>query len=1337
TLTGTSAATAVNVNGAAGTQLTLGSANRLAAGATLAIAGAGNTVLLGGNESITGFSIAGGTLGGSGTLTASNPYALNGGTVSANLGAGTVNVAGGVTTTLNGTSAATAVNVNGAAGTQLSLGSANRLAGGATLAIAGAGNTVLLGGNESIAGFSIAGGTLGGTGTLTASGPYALNGGVINADLGAGTLVQGAGLSLLNGTAGAATVNITGGTLQLGGTNRLATSAAVTLSALATLDMANNATTIGSLVGAGGTVALGSATLTTGDAANTSYAGSISGSGGLVKQGSGTFTLAAANSYTGTTAINAGTLRATNAAALGTAAAGTTVAGGAVLEVDTSGGSINLGGEAITLASTAGAGANLRVSGGNTLTLGTALSLAGGAGSQPGTIQLTSSSLNMGANSIDASSAGIERLVVASTGTTTLTVGSVGAVTALGGASIAATNINLQGNTLRSNGLVQINGAAVNNSGTALDLIVDDLDIGGSLNLSGQALNLRPLTTARTIDLGGASGGSTMGISAGDLGAITGVSTLSIGGNMQTGAINLAGSVNTTATGAATVNLQNNTGGIEFGANFTVGPAATLNVAANAGGSGAITATGGGTIFASSLNLAAAGGIGTGTLVVPGPPDLPFMAPLAPIRLGQTATVTATNSGGGGVFIQSNSSGANVDLTVGAGGITSGGGGISLQVANNIVGIGAISSGGGRVTLVAGAGGAAGGMLPQAGAAGFSAGAITFTSGGINAGAGDITLNATGPITQATGGAATGIIGAGLTVRTFNNAGAAIDLQNDAAVVGNAPSGSVILEARRADSLPTLAGDNYANGNIDFKSNTGLNLSGVGTAGNITLTAASYNIDISNVSTFQGNNVVLLANAGNIEVNTSLPNSMIRNGNPGGSLSLLAVGSININQAIGSSNASRFNHTLNLAAGNDINVNQSIWLGNDLSLQANATAGQIGAAPLPGGGGVNLNNSNASAPLEVRAQSITIGSVANPVASLSLVTGAGVAGAGINRGVLLQSDAALEINATSGLTATAGTAAGADAIAAISMRGSTVSLNLGAGININGGSATGARALAGFNVTGGSIRLIAAGNSALVAGTANGSQADAGILFEAGSVDFRIGSVPGGIGDLTLRGGTATNGGRAAALINTTASKAMVIGGNLVIQGGSADAASGAVARIDPSAPMTITVGRGLVLIAGTSPAGAPTTSAASIVNGGQINLVVNASGAGGMTSVPGIDLGAGVGVAVPSNMILVGNSGSGIYNQDLGNFLNPGPVRTAPNSVPLGYLAPPITLSGGSVVSVLNLNGVQDSAFVLSGVAGNISVVDQSTPVGIARTVIEIQDPNKTNKNRVQDNCQ
>ena len=60
----------------------------------------------------------------------------------------------------------------------------------------------------------------------------------------------------------------------------------------------------------------------------------IAGSTGITKNGNGTLTLATPNSFSGAVAINAGTVRAGHASALGSAASGTTVASGATLDLN-------------------------------------------------------------------------------------------------------------------------------------------------------------------------------------------------------------------------------------------------------------------------------------------------------------------------------------------------------------------------------------------------------------------------------------------------------------------------------------------------------------------------------------------------------------------------------------------------------------------------------------------------------------------------------------------------------------------------------------------------------------------------------------------------------------------------------------------------------------------------------------------------------------------------------------------------------------------------------------------------------------------------------------------
>src|SRR5438445_1434505 len=114
---------------------------------------------------------------------------------------------------------------------------------------------------------------------------------------------------------GATAVNA--GTLQAGAINAFAPLTALNVASGAILDLASFNQTIGSLAG-GGNVALGAATLTTGnDGTSTTFLGTISGSGGLTKVGGGTFTLTGTSTYIGATAVNAGTLQAsaTNASA--------------------------------------------------------------------------------------------------------------------------------------------------------------------------------------------------------------------------------------------------------------------------------------------------------------------------------------------------------------------------------------------------------------------------------------------------------------------------------------------------------------------------------------------------------------------------------------------------------------------------------------------------------------------------------------------------------------------------------------------------------------------------------------------------------------------------------------------------------------------------------------------------------------------------------------------------------------------------------------------------------------------------------------------------------------
>jgi len=114
-------------------------------------------------------------------------------------------------------------------------------------------------------------------------------------------------LSGINTYTGNTTINT--GTLQAGTNNILSNSTDVIVNSGSSYDLNNFSDTIATLSGAG-SVKLGSATLTTGNATSQTFSGVISETGSLIKNGSGVLTLSGVNTYTGDTTVNGGTLRA-------------------------------------------------------------------------------------------------------------------------------------------------------------------------------------------------------------------------------------------------------------------------------------------------------------------------------------------------------------------------------------------------------------------------------------------------------------------------------------------------------------------------------------------------------------------------------------------------------------------------------------------------------------------------------------------------------------------------------------------------------------------------------------------------------------------------------------------------------------------------------------------------------------------------------------------------------------------------------------------------------------------------------------------------------------------
>ena len=100
-----------------------------------------------------------------------------------------------------------------------------------------------------------------------------------------------------------------------------------------TLGAAVTMTTSGRITLVDDTIALAANTLTVQANGDIFISGSISGTGGIVKNGGGALTLFTANTYSGATQVNGGTLAVGNASSLGGSGTGTTFANGTQLNV--------------------------------------------------------------------------------------------------------------------------------------------------------------------------------------------------------------------------------------------------------------------------------------------------------------------------------------------------------------------------------------------------------------------------------------------------------------------------------------------------------------------------------------------------------------------------------------------------------------------------------------------------------------------------------------------------------------------------------------------------------------------------------------------------------------------------------------------------------------------------------------------------------------------------------------------------------------------------------------------------------------------------------------------
>ena len=320
--------------------------------------------------------------------------------------------------------------------------------------------------------------TAGSTADTTFSGVISGDGGLTKA--GAGTLTL-SGANTYTGT-----TTVADGILKLGVVNALIAGALEVQSA-GTFDLNDFDHTVTDLNGAG-SVALGSATLTTSSTTDTTFSGVISGDGGLTKAGTGTLTLSGVNTYSGGTTLSVGTLALESGSSVGagTIALGndTTLAMNKALTVAnaiTVSGSATIatGANAVIASGVIGGSGRLIKTGTGALTLAANNTYAGGTALQAGTIVVESDTA-LGTGTVEATGSGVvlqagkENLTLANAVTVTedLIVDTAGEVVLLSGSVTGAGRLIKRGTgTLELAGENSFSGGTEVESGTlALDV---------------------------------------------------------------------------------------------------------------------------------------------------------------------------------------------------------------------------------------------------------------------------------------------------------------------------------------------------------------------------------------------------------------------------------------------------------------------------------------------------------------------------------------------------------------------------------------------------------------------------------------------------------------------------------------------------------------------------------------------------------------------------------------------------------------------------------------------------------------------------------------------------
>ena len=810
--------------------------------------GGGGAIGGGGAGGVGGFGGGGGAGGGFGFRGNGGGFGGGGGAGgNGGVGAGGGGFGGGGGGNFSGAAGGGGAGMGGAifvqSGGSLTLSGPLTINGSSVTAGSGGGSGVGGGGNGSAIG---AGFFLNGSGTLT----FAPGAG--QAQVVSDAIVDGAG-SGVSGGSGSWGLSKTGaGTLTLSGTNAYSGGTTVTGglinfnsasnfgSGLITLNggglqwAAGTSTDISSKLAPFGS---GGATFDT-NGNNVTLASALSGAGGLTKAGAGTLTLSAANTYSGGTSLNVGTLAVGNNAALGTGAL--TFADGTTLQAAINGLSLS---NAMTLAGT-----------GTVDTQANALTLSGilsGSGSLTkigtGTLTLSGADTYSGATMVNAGT-----LAAGATNA----FSSASAFTVGSGATLNLAGFNQTIGSLAGAGIVTNNGLAAATLTTGAD--------GTSTTFSGVVQDGTGQTSLTKI---GAGTLTLLGISS-YLGA-----TAVNAGTLQAGAANAFAPLSAfTVAGGATLDLAgfNQTIGSLAGAgNVTLG-SATLTTGNDGtsttflgtiSGSGGLTKIGGGTFTLSGISsYLGATAVNAGTLQA-GAANA--FAPLSAFTVAGGATLDLAG------FNQTIGSLAGAgNVTLGSATLTTGNDGTSTTFLGTISGSGGLTKiGGGTFTLSGissylGATAVNAGTLQAGAANAFAplsaftvAGGATLDLAGFNqtigslAGAGNVTL---GSATLSTGndGTSTTFLGTisgsgGLT----KIGGGTFTLSGISSYLGATAVNAGTLQAGAANAFAPLSAFTVAGGATLDLAGFNQTIGSLAGAGNVTLGSATLSTGNDGTST--------------------------------------------------------------------------------------------------------------------------------------------------------------------------------------------------------------------------------------------------------------------------------------------------------------------------------------------------------------------------------------------------------------------------------------------------------------------------------------------------------